>query len=192
MSLNILRIFVLLGALLATVAGTISPASADPGQALTTKVITWKLSRGKVLSKGTTKDVPEGKIVSGCVIEGQAVSANQGIPFSKGKYRVSLTLFSPKRDLPGQKAGTWYLTGDWTITNTAASREDLAARHNSHETGGSFSLDSPFNPLVGKGNLNGSLLLRSNGAQGKVGSVGRGNFAVNQLFEGRLLVPAPR
>jgi len=40
-----------------------------------------------------------------------------------------LSSFSPAADMPGQKAGTWYVQGKWSITNEKASAAEKKARH---------------------------------------------------------------
>jgi len=157
-----------------------------PPQALTT----WHLSDAKVLSAGEALESPEGWVISGYTLELQADSALPRERFQHGVFLVKLHLFSPRRDMPGQRKGIWYLRGDWRFTDSAADPEALSTRHNPFAISGLITSELPFNPARQSGELRASvahkMLLRE-----PMGRSRDGEFQGNERFEGTLLLPLP-
>ncbi|NTV76041.1 MAG: hypothetical protein HGA66_17780 [Holophaga sp.] len=79
-----------------------------------------------MLKPGATTIDAQGTMTSGYVLEATAKALNPDTPVQNGTFKIELNAFSPSQDMPGQKAGTWYVRGDWQITKrniTAAEQE---------------------------------------------------------------------
>jgi hypothetical protein len=92
-----------------------SPASSAgaPGQSETSA---WQLSELTTFYAGTSSELPEGTLVSNYVLTGKA-TATAGTLMKEGKFQLVLGAFWPNQDLPGQPAGSWYISGNWTLTD---------------------------------------------------------------------------
>lgn len=86
--------------------------------------VSWRLSGATEVEHGSTVDADEGTLTSGRVIECQACTDDG----QKGTVRWNLYAFSPAYDQDGQKAGLWYLKGDWTLTIPATATEPEQVR----------------------------------------------------------------
>jgi hypothetical protein len=77
---------------------------------------TWQLDELTTFYAGTSSELPEGTLVSNYVLTGKA-TATAGTLMKEGEFQLVLGAFWPNKDLPGQPAGSWYISGNWTITD---------------------------------------------------------------------------
>jgi hypothetical protein len=147
-----------------------APAARVPG--IQDAVLGWQLTQARVLNPGATTISPQGTLTSGYVLEATAKAIDPDTPVQNGTFKIDLNAFSPSQDMPGQKAGTWYVRGDWQITkrNIAAAEQD--ARHGPSFLNGSLSVELPFNPATeGPVNAAVSLSRRRKRAAGRLVTV---------------------
>ncbi|MEI6181139.1 MAG: hypothetical protein WCP31_10320, partial [Chloroflexales bacterium] len=97
------------GPLLAQVA----PNLGAPG-AVATDV--WQLSDLRMLTPATVSALPDGTLAGNYVLVGTATAAASTL-VKEGEFQLILSAFWPNKDLPGQPTGTWYVNGNWTITD---------------------------------------------------------------------------
>lgn len=162
-----------------------SIADADQPPAL----IEWQLSDTKVVSRGTLATAPEGKIRTGIKITGKAVSSIPGAIFSEGVFNIVMTAFIPNEDMAGQKKGSWYIRGKWTITATGADPADLKPRYNPYSMTGLLSTSLPFDPSVENGNMVAQVTLQRGGTRPRTGRMPAGSYSGKSNFEGKLTTP---
>lgn len=167
--------------------GQARPPTRAPG--IQDSVLTWELKQAKVLSRGSTTTIEQGTMTQGYVVEALAQSPQGVTPVRKAHFQVRLDAFSPKRDMPGQTAGQWYVHGDWRIVAAGASAEEAQARHSPSLINGSLLAELPFNPATGAGPVNARLRLQR-GPQGGRWASGAGTFTGNDRFEGVLQIDA--
>lgn len=89
-----------------------APTVAAPAPAQTSA---WQLADLTTVHAGTVSDLPDGTLVSNYVLTG-AASAIEGTIVTKGVFQLVLSAFWPRRDLPGQPTGKWYINASWSIT----------------------------------------------------------------------------
>jgi len=150
---------------------------------------TWRLSNARIVKPGQTMEATEGTIISGYTIRADA-QAEGSAPIPQGRFTVTLTIFSPRQDMPGQKAGFWYLRGDWSLAGLDVDPASLKKRHLRDAYHGTLVAELPFNPTVAPGTIEASVKIapigpsgtRSRGSKGKV--LGKGKFLGNEKFEG--------
>jgi hypothetical protein len=142
----------------------------------------WELAGATVVSPGKTFKTKQGVLITGCVIEAAAAGTGRA-PLEAGVFRLKFTAFSPYQDMPRQKAGRWYVQGDWTITDEAADPKLVKVRHNPSVVKGSLKACLSFNPLAQSGPVTASVRVpRMAEGAGR----GQGSFQGNELFEGTL------
>ncbi|MBP7690021.1 MAG: hypothetical protein KA765_19050 [Thermoflexales bacterium] len=107
----------------------------------------WWLAKVKVVSAGTTVNTPQGSLTTDYVVEAFALARTGRASVVRGAFRMTLSVFTPRVDLPGQVAGRSYVTGAWTVTNLMAPPADLLVRHNQYVVKGSLNAELAFNPL---------------------------------------------
>lgn len=108
----------------------------------------WQLSTLKVVSEGTTTQLPEGTLIMGYKVQAVAVATDPDSPVRRGKFEMEMSVFSPAKDMPGQKAGLWYVSGKWTITDAAAKATVTRVRHNTATISGTMLAELTANPLT--------------------------------------------
>ena len=150
----------------------------------------WQISQTRVMAQGETTVIPEGVLSSGYVLRGKASSNEEGAPFIEGIFQVTLSAFSPTKDMPGQKAGKWYVRGDWTLTDSNADPAARQFRHNPHLISGTLTAELDFNPAETAGELEAKLFQQKSAMRQRRGGVPMGTFSGNQNFEGTLYLPA--
>jgi hypothetical protein len=153
------------------------------------RLVAWQLSEARLLSPGTTSESPQGVMNTGCRIEAKAASADPRAPFPLGTFHVTLTLFSPKKDMPGQQAGRWYLRGDWSLVAFDAPPEALRVRHNPYTLKGTVTGELGFNPVQSPGELAAEVFVQQAAMKRTLGRPGGGRFEGNEKFEGILHLP---
>lgn len=148
-------------------------------------MVSWQLLDSEVVSRGETLTSSRGILTKGYVVEARAVTSQGSAPVRTGKYTIDVTAFSPATDLPGQKAGFWYVRGTWTLTDLTAEKADLKAHHNPGTIKGFIDAELPFNPLTDGGNFDAEVRMPM--ALGAAGwASGNGTFSGNERFEGTL------
>jgi hypothetical protein len=146
------------------------------------EVFGWELEGATVANPGKVYKTRQGILISGCVIEASASRLGRA-PFEVGIFRLNFTAFSPYQDMPRQKAGFWYVQGDWTITDEAADEQLKKVRHSPAVVRGSLKTRLTFNPLEQSGQVTASVRVpRMAEGAGR----GQGTFQGNELFEGTL------
>lgn len=148
-------------------------------------MVSWQLLDSEVVNPGETLTGSTGILTKGYVVEARAVSAQGSAPVRTGRYTVDMTAFSPQKDLPGQKAGVWYVRGTWTLTDLPADSDQLKAHHNPGTIKGFIETELPFNPLTEGGNFDAQVRVpMAPGAAGWASA--NGTFTGNERFEGTL------
>ncbi len=154
-----------------------------------TEAFGWQVTDAKVVSPGTTGRAPDGTLTQGYAVEAVAVATTPGTPVPRGVFQLTVTAFRPLRDLPGQKAGVWYVRGTWSVTDEQASAAELAARHSPAVVRGSLSAELTFDPAVQAGAVEALLTLPLSPDGGRW-SRGSGSFSGNERFEGEMRIDA--
>lgn len=111
----------------------------------------WRLTDVKIVNAGSTVKIQEGTLTSGIVIEATAWARSRTEVIQSGRYQLTLSVFAPATDMPGQPAGYWYLQGAWTISDYKADKSTLAVRHNPYTVKGSLSANLAFDPVSVRG-----------------------------------------
>ena len=109
--------------------------------------IGWQLSQAEVVSEGQLAELEQGTLYTDYAIQAYAVSENNP-NFKEGYFQLTLSAFSPRQDMPGQKAGNWYIHGEWTVIDVNAPAGAAEVRHNPHVVKGTLSTELTFNPLA--------------------------------------------
>lgn len=122
-------------------------AGSKKAELITQSEIGWNITNARVVKVSPTVTSRYGVIVDEYVVSGDATALSAATPLQKGKIRFMVNLFSPARDMPGQRAGLWYLQGTWTITADDADPELLKIRHNPYVIEGDIKAELANNPL---------------------------------------------
>jgi hypothetical protein len=141
----------------ASFAAVAAPAARVPG--IQDAVLGWQLTQARVLDPGVTTIAAQGTLTSGYVLEATAKAIDPETPVQNGTFKIDLDAFSPSQDMPGQKAGTWYVRGDWQITKRGITAAEQEARHGPSFLNGSLSVELPFNPATEAGPVNAAVSL---------------------------------
>ncbi len=119
--------------------------------------MSWALSDAQVVEAGETVILPNGTMSTGYTIEATAESTDSAF-VTKGTLRVNLTAFSPKKDSRVQKAGIWYVRGEWVLSDIDAPPISNP-RYTPGVIHGQLQVELPFNPAEGAGDLSATLRL---------------------------------
>ena len=149
----------------------------------------WQLSEAKVVTPGAVGTLTEGSMRSGIKIEAKAVTQTPGVIFPEGTFSITLNAFSPSADMPGQKAGSWYLRGEWTITAPNADPALLKARYNPDSMSGMLTGTVPYDPETTLGMLEAEVRLQRGGTKPRTGRMPGGTFSGTTKMEGKLTIP---
>lgn len=152
--------------------------------------VTWQLTDARVLGSGKSAATEEGTLITDYLVEATATATGES-PVKLGQFRLSLTIFSPKKDMPGQKAGLWYLRGSWSITDEKAKMEAKKSRHHEAVVRGQLSSVLEFNPAANPGPIDAQIIIPASSIQGKMRR-GGGAFSVDETFTGKLDVVLER
>lgn len=146
--------------------------------------VTWQLTDARILDRGKTSATGEGTLITDYAVEATATATGDS-PVKRGRFRMSLTMFSPKKDMPGQKAGLWYLRGTWTITDEKAELKEKESRHHESVVRGHLSTVMEFNPAARPSPIDAQVTIPASPVQGKMRR-GSGAFSVDEKFTGKL------
>ncbi len=173
----------LLGLLISATALASPLLKQDP---ITDEVVVWELTKTTVVDPGQTVTVPgEGTFVTGYTIEAKAKAKNNNV-VPEGQLRLTLNLFSPENDKPGQEAGHWYVEGAWIITKKDADPELVKVKHNPEVIRGKVKTNLAFNPIDSQQNWTAEARLPMSLAAGKWGRSKAGTLSLNAQMEGDL------
>lgn len=172
-----------LGGFVAVATGETTETPLTPGE------FAWQLTHARVLSPGVTTRVPVGILTDGYVVEAVATATTAETPVALGRFEISVSAFQPARDMPGQKAGVWYVRGNWAVMDEQASDEEKAARHSPSIVRGGLSAELPFNPASTTGTLDAAVSLPASPDGGRWAR-GDGAFSGSQMFEGEMHISA--
>lgn len=115
------------------------------GKPVTAKSAAWTLSKARIVDPGEVLTLPEGSFLQGFVVEALARGAKDA---PHGTFQLTLSAFSPVRDMPGQKAGQWYVQGVWSIVRKGATPEMLKADPKKNLVAeGMIQTELSFNPV---------------------------------------------
>ncbi len=149
----------------------------------------WRLTSAKVTATGETAKMQQGTLTTGYTVVAVATAITKGAPIEKAKFELTLSAFSPSKDMPGQKAGRWYLRGTWTLTDQNATQADLEVRHNPAVIRGDLLTELSFNPATDPGAFSGKFSLPMSLAAGQW-SKGEGTISFDENFEGSIYLAA--
>jgi hypothetical protein len=184
-----LNVFVILLVLLVS-ASALAASPLIQRAPIINETVIWQLTDVQVVNRGQTVMIPEGRLTTGYAVEATATS-QEGSLVPEGKFQLTLTAFSPRRDMPGQRAGRWYIQGDWVITDVNASEEEANARHSPAIVKGALLADLTFNPATDPDAFTAWTQLPMSPAGGRWRK-GEGTFSVNERFEGDLFLALER
>ncbi len=151
------------------------------------ETVIWELSKARVVDPGRTYAMGEGTMTEGFVIEAKAKAKHNNV-VPEGRFQLTLSAFAPNRDMPGQKAGTWYVQGKWVITKAGADPNVLKARHNPAKVEGTVSAELGFNPTTSPDKWSGKARIPMSLAAGQWAK-GEGALSLDGNFEGDLFLP---
>jgi hypothetical protein len=151
----------------------------------------WRLSDARIVELGAETPIPEGIMIHDYSVEARAAAMDASAPIRRGVFKFKGTVFSPSEDMPGRKAGRWYVRGKWTITSSEASSDVLQVKHNSALLEGELEADLPFNPTRSREDLAAKVDVSDSLAEGRWSS-GIGKFSGNGRFEGTLSLSLER
>ncbi|HIJ94234.1 MAG TPA: hypothetical protein HPP94_00535 [Desulfuromonadales bacterium] len=146
----------------------------------------WQITNTTVVKASQAVTFRQGVIVDDYIVSGDAAALSTATPIQKGKVRFTVNLFSPIRDMPGQRAGLWYLQGTWTITADDAKPELLKIRHNPYVIEGDIKAELANNPVdQPSAELAAKVYILNSMAAGRWTN-GYGTYAGNGSFEGSI------
>ncbi len=148
-------------------------------------VVVWQLTKARVVDQGQVTTNEDGTLITGFIVEAKAKSRHDNL-VKNGTFRLELSLFQPRRDMPGQQAGRWYLQGEWIIDakgNPAAVKE----RHKPGTARGFLMADLDFNPTTEPRNWTASAILPMSTTD-SVWAKGEGVYSVSAAWEGDLFL----
>jgi len=122
-----------------------APASAGPVKAGDT--VRWQLTKIQVLEQAQILSIAEGQMLGNYTVEAVATALTKA-PIENGIFRLTYSVFKPKKEMTKQQRELWYLTGKWSITDAKAKKEKLKTKHNDAVMSGIISTELDFNPTL--------------------------------------------
>jgi hypothetical protein len=159
-----------------------TPATTSP---VVAKSLGWVLTQSRVVSPGKTVASREGDLTVGYSIEATATATAADAPVQRGILRMTVTAFCPAEDMPGQKAGRWYVRGMWSIADPKIALQTTKMRHSASVIKGDMQAELSFNPAVEKGNVEATVRLPMSPTCGRWAR-GTAIFTGNEKFEGKI------
>jgi hypothetical protein len=153
------------------------------GSASEKSEVLWQLTETVVIDPGTTVKISEGVLTTGYTVEAVAKASSDQAPVQDGTFRLTMTVFSPDDDMPGQKAGRWYVRGLWTVVDSAAKSTDVNRRHSPDAVRGLLSTELSFNPATTKSAFAADFLMPMSLNKGRWAK-GEGTFFFDEQMEG--------
>ena len=165
-----------------------SALAAEPVRPITRKTIGWKLTSATVVEGGRAFETRQGMYVPDYSVKAAAEAVSDATPIRKGWFTFKGTVFSPKNDRPGQKAGRWYLQGGWKISALDADPKEANALYSSSRVEGELKAETDFNPADQPGaSLEATVVITGNQAAGRW-TTGTGSFSGTAGLEGILTI----
>jgi hypothetical protein len=106
----------------------------------------WALSDVAIDEPGQPSPLADGTIVR-YVLQG-AVHATSSTIVKEGSFQLIVSAFQPNHDMPGQRAGRWYIRGDWSITDAQAPPPARGQRHRRGVMAGTLVSELDANPFA--------------------------------------------
>lgn len=154
-------------------------------------VLTWRLNQTEMSSSDMLRS-RYGFLVPDYKVTGQAMSDTPDNPLPQGRFEFQGSVFSPLRDMPGQRAGQWYLQGKWQIVATDADPQILRIRHNPYRIEGTLRAELPANPADRPDLAVDALLTIASSLAGGRWNTGSGKVVGNGALEGELQLHVDR
>jgi hypothetical protein len=106
----------------------------------------WTLTGPQLVTRGSFDVTSEGRLRMGFTVQMFATASDSVAPFRRGVLRLTLSAFAPERDMPGQPAGFWYVTGSWRLSDAALEGDEAAVRHAPSTLQGVLAARAAFDP----------------------------------------------
>ena len=104
---------IVIGALVITLVSASALAAAPmlrKAPSIVDETVIWELTKATVVAAGQTTTDGMGTFTDGYTIEAKAKAKHNNV-VPEGDFWLTLTAFSPAKDMPGQKEGFWYVEG---------------------------------------------------------------------------------
>jgi hypothetical protein len=111
--------------------------------------VTWQLRNVHQTSPGQMSRSKRGALNRQYVIEADADAGRQGL-FPKAHFRLSMDVFAPAEDMPGQTRGKWYVQGIWALEPDVQAQGEFSAGMLAGTLSGRVQAVLPFDPTVAK------------------------------------------
>jgi|GEM_PF-2199311 len=144
----------------------------------------WEIGDATLLSEGNATEGSQGLLLLGAEIKATATARSANVPIQEGLLTLNFGLFQPSEDMPGQKAGRWYLVGTWRLENATAPEAVRSVRHNPETLTGQLLADLDVNPLVEPSSF--VALLRTSAYEAAKAAIGTGALILNEKFSGQM------
>jgi hypothetical protein len=134
---------------LAALPAVTAPAAAPPLQegAPAAGAAGMQFTQFAVESKGVSAKIKEGAITTDMFVRAVAMAPAKDGTLASAHFLLKLTAFQPAQDMPGQKAGRWYVMGLWTLNSQEQPEaQSLVSKRNPHAATGYFKAVLSFNP----------------------------------------------
>lgn len=120
--------------------------------------VTWKLT--SVLKTGAAQVMQskEGTLKRQYVIGADADAGTQAL-FPKAHLRLTIDVFSPVKNMPGQVKGKWYVHGTWTLEPDAQAGASSDAGALTGPLSGRVQAELPFDPTATNKKWKGAVLI---------------------------------
>jgi len=155
--------------------------------------VAWQLKNMHQTSPGQISRSKEGEFKRDYVIEADADAGVQAF-FPKARFRLSLNVFAPARDMPGQVKGKWYVQGIWTLEPDVQAQGAFPEGMLAGTLSGRVQAALPFDPTSVKKAWQGNVRIpmtrvrADNAGTGVRPMRGGGEIAFNSGGEGNLSV----
>ena len=156
-----------------------------PKQVQAADMATWTLTDGVVTDPGKSSETPEGLLITGYTVQARAQALGWA-PIEQGKFTIHLTIFTPRKNMPGQEVGKYYVRGAWDLTKKGAV---ITTRHTPDSLKGFLKTVLPFNPAAGPGSFEADVYVGPMMRRAGKRSRGVGKFLGNEKFAGEISVP---
>lgn len=152
----------------------------------------FELGKFRIVDPGVTIVTEQGTFIQNVkmVADAQAKTGKLKLPTTllpSAQFTMTVSAFSPKKDMPGQQAGMWYIQGEWTLTKTGTTAEVADIRNNPNEINGRIQATLKFNPFEGKRAWTAEAILPMSLAAGQWGR-GEGSFTVSKNGQASLFL----
>jgi hypothetical protein len=167
----------------------LSATSARAQERIDAQNVGWALSTIRVVDAGTLTNAKEGALRTGIVLRANA-KARGTAPVGAGTWTATLTSFTPAQDMPGQKAGVYYVRGEWQLRGRGASG-DHRVRHDRDLVKGMLVAELTFDPTTNAAAWNAVALMPKTTVAGKWGQ-GTGTIHIDTTAGGELTLALAR